>query len=85
MKKTYQKPHMAVELFALTQSIASCNIKIGSTDSDCVIADSSSTGPMKDFAYSGWFLSGSCTESAEGMEDTDGICYHTNANAAFSS
>lgn len=85
MKKAYQTPEMAVELFELTQSIASCDTKIGLLDSECVINDNNSTDDMKDFAYIGWFLSGSCSESAEGMDGYDSICYHTNANAAFSS
>lgn len=86
MKKAYQTPEMAVELFELTQSIASCDQKIGATNSDCVINDASSTSQMKDLAQAGWFLSsGSCSESAEGMDGYDSICYHTNANAAFSS
>lgn len=84
MKKAYQTPEMAVELFELTQSIASCDRKIGFTTSDCVINDASSTDQMKDLAQAGWFLSG-CLESAEGMDGYDSICYHTNANAAFSS
>lgn len=85
MKKTYQAPEMAVEFFAMTQSIASCDTKIGYTDSQCVLNDGSSTDQMKDFASMGWFLSGYCTEHAENMDGMDGICYHTNANSAFSS
>lgn len=86
MKKAYQTPEMAVELFELTQSIASCETKIGLLDSGCVIGDENSTNQMKDFAYAGWFLSsGKCTDHAEDMDGFDGICYHTNANAAFSS
>lgn len=85
MKKTYQAPEMAVEFFAMTQSIASCDTKIGLLNSQCVIGDENSTDNMKDFAYMGWFLSGSCKESAENMDGYDGICYHTNANSAFNS
>ena len=85
MKKAYQAPAMAVELFALTQSIASCETKIGFLDSECVLKDPDAPPQMKDYAYIGWFTSGNCVETAVGMDENDGICYHTTANAAFNS
>lgn len=86
MKKTYQKPMMAVEQFALTQSIATCETKIGFLSSECVKKDPDATEQMKDFAYSGFFTeAGSCDQYAIGMDDFDKICYHTNAGAAFNS
>lgn len=84
MKKTYITPTIAVEHYELTQSIASCSIKISMSSSECVIKDSDSTDQMKDYAYSNWFIDG-CGIYAEDMEGETGICYHTNANAAFTS
>ena len=85
MKKTYQKPEMAVEYFELTQSIATCSTKINFTDSECVKRDPDSTNQMKDLAWEGFFNEGSCVDYPIGMDEFDSICYHTNANAAFSS
>lgn len=86
MKKAYVKPTLVVELYQLTQSIAACETKIGFKSSECVINDTDGpTDQMKDLAYDGWFLSGYCDDSAEGMDGLDSICYHTNANAAFTS
>lgn len=84
MKKTYEKPMLAVEYYQLTQTIASCATKIGMLDSNCVKKDPDATPQMKDLAYSGFFIE-KCDLSASGMDGLDGICYHTNANAAFSS
>ena len=86
MKKTYIKPLLAVEHYELTQTVASCTgMKIGFSSSECVLKDPDSTNQMKDFAKIGFFLGGSCTIFANGMSEKDGICYHTNTNAAFNS
>ena len=85
MKKQYEKPMIAVEQYVLSQTIANCSIPIGSMDSLCVIKDTDSTHQMKDLAMKGYFSSGECAISANGMNESDGICYHTNANTAFNS
>ena len=84
MKKTYTVPMIAVEHYELTQAIAACAVKIGATNSQCVIKDDDPDGYMKSLAGAGWFKS--CTEEylIDG-EYEDGICYHTSANAAFAS
>ena len=84
MKKQYIKPMIAVEYYELTQAIAACSIKIGFLDSECVKKDPESTPEMQKMAWSGWFIE-KCDVIAVGMEGTDGICYHTNANTAFNS
>ena len=75
---------IAVEYYELTQSIAACSLKIGFLDSTCVQKDPDATPHMKEMAWSDWFVE-KCAFSAVGMEDEDGLCYHTNANAAFNS
>lgn len=86
MKLIYEKPMMAVERYELTQSIATCVTKIGLLNSECVIKDPDAPGPMKDYAeYYGYFISGACDLSGEALGEYNGICYHTTANAAFSS
>ena len=86
MKKKYMAPAIAIERYELTQSIAACATKIGFLDSDCVKNDPDATNPMKDLAGAGCFTeAGNCETYATGMDVFDKICYHTNANAAFSS
>ena len=86
MKKQYVKPMIAVEQYVLSQTIASCATKIGFLSSDCVKNDIDATNQMKDLAWSGYFVdSNNCEISSVGMDVLDGICYHTNANAAFNS
>ena len=85
MKKQYIKPMIAVEYYELTQSIASCAIKIGFVSSDCVKKDPDATPHMKEMAWSEWFIEGHCVVPAVDMDPEDGLCYHTNANAAFNS
>ncbi|MBQ7801735.1 MAG: hypothetical protein IJ375_05370 [Oscillospiraceae bacterium] len=86
MKKQYEKPMAAIEYYQLTQSIASCDTKIGFLDSACVKNDIHATDQMKELAWANWFTAaGACDEYAEGMDGFDSICYHTNANAAFHS
>ena len=85
MKKTYMAPAIAIERYELTQSIAACSIKIGFLSSDCVKKDPDATDQMRDLAWTGFFTDNKCDLSAVGMDGNDGICYHTNANAAFRS
>ena len=84
MKMPYEKPMMAIERYELTQSIASCDLKIGYSDSQCVIKDAEATNGMKQLAYSDqWFSDGCTNQVTFDMVDENGTCYHTNANAAF--
>ena len=86
MKIPYEKPMMAIERYALTQSIADCAKKIGFMDSACVLKDPDSTGEMKDLAYDNGFLAGYCSDPVEGgQDDSDGVCYHTLTTIAFNS
>ena len=85
MKRQYVVPGLTIERYAMTQSIAACDIKIGFLDSDCIINDFDSTVDMKDYAWQGWFASGNCMEEVYAGVDYDGICYHTNTQAAFNS
>ena len=86
MKKHYEKPLVAIEYFELTQTIASCNIKIGFLDSACVRNDPDATSEMKNLAMQFYFASGTCAKSyGPGANPNDGVCYHTNLNAAFNS
>ena len=86
LKKVYEKPMMAVERYSLTQTIATCAQKIGFVNSQCVINDEDATREMKSMAVNNWFIQeGGCKMYPIGMDDEDGICYHTNANAFFTS
>ena len=86
MKKTYEKPSVAIEYYELSQAIAACETKIGLLDSQCVLADPDATAGAKTLAQNwGYFSAGACQLDAAGMENGDGICYHTSANAMFSS
>lgn len=85
MKMTYQKPAVAVEHYALSQSIAACMVKIGLLDSACVYNDEHAPADMKALAVTGWFTAGNCATTASGGQSADGICFHTSANAAFKS
>lgn len=94
MKKSYVKPLLSIEYYALTQSIASCSgIKIASStpgqlpSREDIIADPDATEAMLNALRSGGFLGTEygCRRSMIGRTDTDGVCYHTNINAAFNS
>lgn len=78
----------AFEYYALTQTIANCDLKIGMLDNACVRNDGDSTSDMLDFAYDtiqNWFTDmGGCGSNALGSEE-DGLCYHTNTSTAFQS
>lgn len=94
MKRRYQKPMMAIERYALTQTIASCSgIKIASstpgqmpTQQD-ILNDPDVTNAMRNWIRRGGFLGVDlgCRVSVIGQTDSDGVCYHTNINAAFNS
>lgn len=87
MKKTYEKPLVAVENFVLSQAISACDIKIGPNgSSNCVIADTDSTSDMVNYAISNWFISKVCYITAIDTESHDSICYHTSTGVgAFTS
>ena len=85
MKRNYVTPAIAVEYYNLTQSIAVCEKKIGFGDSACVMKDADSTPEMKNMADAFWFMPGNCDFAVQTGVDNNGICYHTNANAAFNS
>lgn len=85
MKEKYVAPTISIEHYELTQSIAACATKIGAFDSACVSSSPNAPGEMKDLANAFYFSSGYCLNVATGTSGTDGICYHTSANAAFSS
>lgn len=77
---------LTVEYYELTQTIAACVTKIGFTSVDCVKNDPDATEQMQDLAWSGYFADNiGCGDFPTGMDAFDKICYHTNANAAFSS
>lgn len=85
MKKTYEKPMVAIENFILSQAISACEtIKINHGSAACVLQDPDSGKWMLTFAIQGYFIDG-CKPSAEGMTDNDGICYHTSISSAFTS
>ena len=84
MKKAYQKPMVVVENYQLTQSIAACSSIVSLYDSKCFLK-SSLPSQWKDLAYIGYFMEGYCDFFPSDMDVFDGICYHTNAGAAFTS
>lgn len=84
MKITYEKPMVAVERYDLSQTISACITKIGLMDSACVLTDPDAPHEMKSLAVGKWFTS-QCESYMRGGQSSDGICYHTNANAAFNS
>ena len=83
MKKHYEKPLVAIEYYELTQTIASCSMKIGFLDSACVINDRDATNQMKNLAMQSYFTAGACTKDISNRDNADGICYHTSAGGAF--
>ena len=87
MKRTYQKPHLEIESFVLTQQITSCAfLKIGFNNEACVLNDNDSTKEMRRLAeYMGVFSDGCSLPPEFADESSDGICYHTNINMAFTS
>lgn len=88
MKKPYQSPRMAVELFDQTQGASGCTgIKISSVDTGCVLADPDSTVGMLDYAVMGGFLAtpGCVLPVPDPGEGEEEICYHTSIFMAFTS
>ncbi len=86
MKKTYQKPMAAVEFYKLSQSIASCILKINYLSNDCVVFDSDTPEEVRGvaFDYPNYF-STDCATVCTNNPNYDGLCYHTNTNAMFTS
>lgn len=84
MKMPYEKPMMAIERYELTQSIATCELKIGFWDSQCIIKDPDAPLDLKDVAFEGYFVQDAC-----GMylspEQENSLCYHTSVTMAFNS
>ncbi|MGM9523803.1 MAG: hypothetical protein ACI3VU_05265 [Faecousia sp.] len=86
MKRAYQKPHLEIESFVLTQQITSCSyLKIGFSDKACVENDTDSTEKMMRLALTGVFSDGCELPPIFAPEGDDGICYHTSINMAFTS
>ena len=77
MKKIYEEPMIVVEQYALTQNVANCSIKVGSTGDTCILSD-----PDVPPRYKDWIVAG---RPGDGMSEEDGICYHTSAGTMFSS
>lgn len=84
MKIKYEKPMAAVEFYKLSQSIASCAIKINYLSNDCVVFDSDTPEEMRSvaFDYPNYF-STDCSTICTNNPDFDGLCYHTQVNATF--
>lgn len=86
MKKKYQKPMVAVEFYKLSQSIAACTIKIGFLDNQCVVNDPDSPIEMRSLAYAyPEYFSTDCAIYYNNIQDNDSLCFHTQANATFTS
>ena len=86
MKMKYEKPMVAVEHYELSQSIASCVIKIGPNGSNnCIRTDADTPPQMRSWAASGWFVDNTCGAMVNIGQTFDGICYHTQASATFQS
>lgn len=86
MKRKYVAPMITVEHYELTQTIANCKTKIGFGDSECVWQDEDSTPELKTVAQFYFTTSDLCYDVPNsGDQITDGICYHTNVNSAFTS
>ena len=85
MRVKYEKPLVAVERYELSQTISACAIKINNTNNACVLNDPDSPWEMLGLAinFPNYFGSG-CKNVNYGSTST-GICYHTNANATFTS
>lgn len=87
MKIPYEKPAMAIERYELTQAIASCAVKIGFMNSECVEHDADAPKGMKDLAAVGYFVDTpiNCAKRATATPFEDGVCYHTSAALTFNS
>lgn len=85
MKRNYVTPVIAVEHYNLTQSIAACERKIGWNNKQCVETDGDSTPEMKELSALSIYVECTIRFDDMGVDEYDGICYHTSANAAFTS
>ena len=87
MKLPYEKPMALVEHYQLSQSISACAIRIGFNNNGCVRQDPDTPPEMRALAMQNWFSygMGGCILHSTTGTTTDGICYHTNANATFTS
>ncbi len=85
MKRTYVKPELLVERFALTQTLSNCSVLIGFHDQKCVLGDVDSTAGMKMIAVRGYFAPDACERMVTDADATDGMCYHISVNMVFSS
>lgn len=88
MKKVYEKPLVAVERYELSQAIAGCVIKIGPNGSNyCVRTDPDTPDGMRSHANDGGWANNTCLpiHYVNVGQVFDGICYHTQASAAFPS
>lgn len=86
MKKKYQKPMAAVEFYKLSQSIAACAIKINLLSNSCVVNDPDAPVEMRSVAYAyPEYFSTDCDTHFHNIQDNDSLCFHTQANATFTS
>ena len=88
MKKSYTKPQLMLERFALTHMLTSCSVLIGNNNASCVLNDEDSPPALKDFALIGWFVGGCAEEGGMawvGDDVIDGICIHASSNLMFTS
>lgn len=84
MKMKYEKPMVAVERYELSQAIASCIIKIGPNGTNsCIKTDPDTPEEMRSWAYNFYFSDATCSFPVSTGQTFDGVCYHTQANAAF--
>ena len=86
MKMKYEKPMVAVERYELSQSIASCAIKMGPSGTNyCILNNTVGLEEMRDWAYHGYFTgsAGGCDFTPDIDQEFDGICFHTQATATF--
>lgn len=86
MKMEYQKPMAAVEFYQLSQSIAACAIKINLLDNSCVVYDADTPEEMRSIAFDfPNYFSTPCDIVCTNNQNYDGLCYHTQLNATFTS
>ena len=86
MKIKYEKPMAAVEFYKLSQSIASCIIKINYLSNLCVVRDNDTPEQMRGIAFDNPnYFSTDCATVCTNNPDFDSICYHTQVNASFTS
>lgn len=85
MKLKYERPMAVVERYELSLAISACSTRIGLLNSACVYKDSDAPAEMRALAINNWFTAGHCVNVPSINQTSDGICFHTNANAAFKS